>query len=232
MRFFKSSLFILFLFLASACSSTYYQINTLEKEFEIEKNKEIIYLSDSLYDISVNFHNLENNHLDFFVYIYNKTDNTLELIPSNISVEYLNSFELFDSKKPTFTSYALNPENEIEIIDGNIVSINKEKSFLSCLNCLGASLSLVGIFTSKASSGQKIAEFIGTAIEYIGNQTHLEKTTDLKIDDLHKRKYFWENSVLKNIILYKNEDIGGRILVRFNEKYPFFRLVIPLRLYV
>lgn len=230
MYFFKVLIFLTFLFLASSCTSTYYQIKTLETNFDIENNKEIIYVSDSLYDISVNFHTLENNHLDFFIYISNKSETVVEINPSEISIEYLHKEELFDSSIYTNKSFALNPENEIEIIDGKIIKVNKDKKLLSCLNCLGATFSLVGIFTSPSntSSTEKVAESIGTAIEYIGNQSFIEKSTEANIENLKERKYFWENSVLKKIYLEKDEDIGGRILVKFNEKYPFFRLFVPL----
>lgn len=220
-------LIILFI-AASACSSTYYKIRTLEPDFEIEDNKEIIYISDSLYDISINFHNLEDNYLDFFVYINNKSEKTISINPSDISIEYLNRYELFNSDIFTNKSYALNPEKEIEVVDGNIKSASKEKNLLSCLNCLGASLSIIGIVTSKASDGHKVAESVGTAIEYIGNQSHIENTTESKINYLQDRKFFWENSVLKFTNLSKNEDIGGRILIPFNEKHPYFRLIIPI----
>jgi len=216
---------LLFLFILSGCSSVHViSVQSLEKEKEIYKGREISYKIDDNYVTELEVDGINNGKIYFYIYIKNKTDKAIEIRPEGMYLKSYSSERDLDEGNGV-KYWAFDPENALEEIKDDMDKAKNWKDAAVGLNCCFSFFSFVSHITS--DDDYEIIEAVDDAAGFAVRHAVIESEYKGEMRQLHSEKEFWRNEVLRRTNLLPGEEIGGIVVMPLPEKVKFLRVVIP-----
>jgi len=223
----RRKLFLLIIILAaltSACSPQVVKLTSVD-EAEYYNGREIVSKEDDNASVTVEIDTYSGDEVVFYIEIENKSNEKMFIKPANFYVDALEAdLYSFDKHLPRF--YALNPEEQIERIDGDKNSRKTAHSVFTGINAITGLVSIVADLSDGNNYGkaENVANDIGN---WAGNQIDEEIDYDASMNEYEYQKEFWKNEVLRTTDLYQNDFTGGLLFVPISNEAEYLKLTIP-----
>jgi len=218
----KSVIFLLAatgLLVGCASEKTLFKANRVE-----EISEDIPEETTSCVNTYAEFIRQEGDLFLFYVEIESRSEDTLEIYPTDIHLEVVEDTE-DPEMKYIERHYALNPVEEIQAIEGMMNEEEKRHESATTENVVFGALNVfVNLASDREDKGSAVIEGVVGAV---GNQVNEETYHKESEEDLKASKEFWKTEVLNQSELYPDEAIGGLVYFPFSKTARLFKVVIP-----
>lgn len=221
----KKILFVLLklLLIPSCYSPIIFNLKTEETETSYFKGVQVISKEIEGIKVELNFEEHSGNEFLFYLYVKNKSNDTIRFIPSVIFAElYYNT-----QTSPNAEVYALNPELEIVKTELRMKSRQKQHEVSSGLNTV---FGLVSVVTDIAVSPKEtvVSNVADDLDRWAYNQTNENINFQNRMHNLETNKKFWQNETIRKTTLFPGEEIGGLLLIPVNPATKNLEIYIPI----
>lgn len=213
---------ILFLVGLTNCSSSFYTLSP-DEESMLDMGREIIEKEDNLAYSSLSFEDYTGDEYVFHVFAFNKNQENFVFDPSLIYAKLYDKNKMQLSNK---TLYAIDPEEQIEILNENIKERKNSHDVSTGLNFAFALLSTMVDLTDDNDNDTE--EVLENVVVFAENQVNEEISYDNDIDYLKAHKTYWKNEVLRKTKLSEEKGVDGIIYIPFNPDAKYIKVFIPV----
>lgn len=211
--------------LMSCGSAPVYKITSMEDMVDYSDGTEFVTKEDDYTATSLEFDDMNSEHIVFYVQAYNKVEEPLTFRPEDISIEYLdaNMTPFYGGKK----SFAVNPEKRIDQLNEELSNRETWHEAATGLNIVFGLFSVIADVADDDDEDDAF-EIARDVAVFTGNQINENADYEMDKGELNAQKQFWKNEVLRTTDLGKEELIGGLVFIPFNPSANYVKLEVPI----
>ena len=206
---------ILITFLTGCASQKYFNLQSLDENKNIRNGLQIVVMEDSTLASTINFEGQYNDHIVFYTYFENNSEDTLLVDPGKFEYEYFNFGTNIKVTEPVSRQKAYDPELQINVMNKALITNEEEKSALTFLNCLvGTASVIVSVATDdddECDDDETAYNIADAVVGTVANQIAIESSYSEAQQAALEEREFWKNEVLRKTNLYPGDKIGGLV---------------------
>ncbi len=223
MKFF-TLLFIGLCLLFIGCSpKPIYELKPYDEQAEYEAGRLVAIKIDSTHESAVNFETQMDDHLVFFTYFYNSSDEPFTINPADFYLKTYNNKEDYEKDRKFLNLPAYDPEKEILRAAEDYDDAEGGFDAMTGLNCL---FGAIGLISAADDDDESTGDAVETVLIWTDNQMSIEEGRDEAYLEFEMKKQLWQNEVLRKTKLYNDEEVGGMIHFPINHESKYSRLFI------
>lgn len=204
-------------------------VTPVNQEQDFLSGNKIGVFEDSLFVSTINFEGQHGNHLVFFTYFENNSDQKIEIDPAEFSYSLYKNSKDHNSKNLNYTRKAYDPEIQINAMNQALNEAENDKEALTFLNCLiGATSVAVAVANDDDDDCDNSYDVVDAIGGTISNQLEIEETYELEKTDLLIEREFWKKEVLRKTTLYPGERIGGLFHFPLIPEVGWLKIYLPV----
>ena len=218
-KYFIISVFILGL---TNCSSSFFTLSP-DEESSFDMGREIIEKEDNQAYSSIAFEDYTGHEFVFHVFVYNKEEKNIVFDPAMVYTK------LYDKNKKQISNnivYAIDPEKQIDRLNGNIEERKNAHDVSTGLNFAFALLNTIVDLTDDNDNDTE--EVLENVVVLADNQINEEISYDNDIEYLKANKSHWKNEVLRKTNLSKEEGVDGIIYIPLNTDAKYIKVFVAI----
>jgi hypothetical protein len=199
-------------------------VNSMEKDKEFYKGREISYKANEDAATEMEVDGVNDGKIYFYLFIRNKSEQTIEIRPEKIYLNSYNSLQDLDEGKGV-KHWVYDPEIALDEIKENMDKARNWKNAATGLNCCLSVFSFISHISS--DDDYEAIDAVDDAGGFVVRQSEIESDYKGEMGDLHSEKEFWGKEVLRRTVLKPKDEIGGIIVMPMPEDIKYMRVTIP-----
>jgi hypothetical protein len=204
------------------CSSSFFSLFP-DEQSTLEQGRNLIEKEDDFAYSSITFEEQVGNDFVFHIFAYNKNQDEFIFDPANIYVKvYDQDKQLLHRRK----TYAINPEEQIKILDEDMKEREDEHDAATGLNIVFSLFDTIADLSDDEDND--VEEVLENVVVFTGNQVNEEVSYQNDIEYLKSNKSYWKNEVLRKSLLSKEEGIDGMLYIPLNPEAKYIKVYIPI----